>query len=505
MFKNYKSKKIIPYYNTEKFFKKLKKKKTILCHGVFDIVHPGHIRHFAHCKQKADILIVSLTKDTFIKKGTYRPMVPQALRAFNLSSLELVDFVIIDNNKNPDKLIKKIKPNFFAKGLEYADLKNPLTKKEKNIVESYGGKMIFSPGDYVLSSSKIIQQMKPDLKYEKLKLLMDAENINFLDIKKILKNLSTLSVHILGDTIIDTNNYCEVIGGLHKTPTLSIAKESSENFLGGAGIVASHFRSFCKNVSLTTMLAKDSCGKFALKKLKKNKIQVNYFSEDGRPTTNKSSYLVNNHKLLKIDELANLSISTSTLDQILNIVEKDKKKILVYSDFRHGIFNNLTMPKFLEVAKTKKFKVADSQVASRWGNISDFSNFDLITPTEREARYSLFEQDTPIRNLLGNISKKAKAKNVILKLGERGLISMSQKKSDYISLDPFVDNLIDSNGAGDTLLAYSSSTLYTTKSLIISSIIGLIAASCKCETKGNVPVNIDQIINKFENIRKKYE
>ena len=365
--------------------------------------------------------------------------------------------------------------------------------------------MIFSPGDYVLSSSKIIQQAEPDLKYEKLKLLMNTENINFNDIKKILNDLSKLTVHIVGDTIIDINNYCEVIGGLHKTPTLSIAKHSHENFLGGAGIVASHFKSFCKNVSLTTMLAKDVYGKFALKNLKKNKIQVNALSEDGRPTINKSSYLVKNHKLLKIDELVNLSISTSTVDKIFKILKKDKKHILVYSDFRHGIFNNLTIPKFLEVAHAKKFKVADSQVASRWGNISDFSNFDLITPTEREARYSLFEQDTPIRNLLGNISKKAKAKNVILKLGERGLISMSQKKSDYISLDPFVDNLVDSNGAGDAMLAYSSSTLYTTKSLIISSIIGLIAASCKCESNGNVPVNIDQIVNKFENIQKKYE
>ena len=76
MFKNYKSK-IISYNTAEKILKKFKKKTTILCHGVFDIVHPGHIRHFAHCKQKADILIVSLTKDAFIKKGTYRPMVPE--------------------------------------------------------------------------------------------------------------------------------------------------------------------------------------------------------------------------------------------------------------------------------------------------------------------------------------------------------------------------------------------------------------------------------------------
>ena len=505
MFSDYKSKKIIQYRNADSFIKKIKKKKIILCHGVFDIVHPGHIRHFAHCKQKADILIVSLTRDIFIKKGTYRPMVPERLRAFNLASLQLVDYVIIDQNISPIKLLKKIKPNFFAKGLEYADLKNPLTVKEKNIVESFGGKMIFSPGDYVLSSSKIINQMKPDLKFEKLKLLMDTENIDFNDLKKILKDLSKLKVHILGDTIIDTSHYCEVIGGLHKTPTLSVVKQISEDFLGGAAIVASHFKSFAKNVTLTTLFSNDEKGKFALKNLKKNKIKTNYYSEDDRPTTNKNSYIVNKHKLLKVDELNNNTITNSTLDKIIKSLKKDKNQILVFSDFRHGIFNNQTLSKIFESINHKTFKVADSQVASRWGNISDFKNFDLLTPTEREARYSLFEQDTPIRNLVGNLQKKSKANNIILKLGEKGLISISRKKNDYIALDPFVDNLIDSNGAGDALLAYSASTLYTTKSLIISSIIGLLAASCKCETQGNLPVTTDQIIEKINLLQKNYE
>ncbi len=505
MFRDYKSKKIIQYRNADSFIKKIKKKKIILCHGVFDIVHPGHIRHFAHCKQKADILIVSLTRDIFIKKGTYRPMVPERLRAFNLASLQLVDYVIIDQNISPVKLLKKIKPNFFAKGLEYADLKNPLTVKEKNIVESFGGKMIFSPGDYVLSSSKIINQMKPDLKFEKLKLLMDTENIDFNDLKKILKDLSKLKVHILGDTIIDTSHYCEVIGGLHKTPTLSVVKQISEDFLGGAAIVASHFKSFAKNVTLTTLFSNDEKGKFALKNLKKNKIKINYYSEDDRPTTNKNSYIVNKHKLLKVDELNNNTITNSTLDKIIKSLKKDKNQVLVFSDFRHGIFNNQTLSKIFESINHKTFKVADSQVASRWGNISDFKNFDLLTPTEREARYSLFEQDTPIRNLVGNLQKKSKANNIILKLGEKGLISISRKKNDYIALDPFVDNLIDSNGAGDALLAYSASTLYTTKSLIISSIIGLLAASCKCETQGNLPVTTDQIIEKINLLQKNYE
>ena len=505
---NYKfgSQKIIEFSKAKSFFAKIKKKKKVIqCHGVFDLVHPGHIRHFAHCRSKAEILIVSLTSDAFINKGKYRPFVPEKMRAQNLAVLEMVDFVIIDKNKNPLKLLNLIQPDFFAKGLEYGDLKNLQTIKEKNIVESFGGKMIFSPGDYVLSSSKIINQMKPDLKFEKLNLLMDAENINFNDLKKILKDLNKLKIHILGDTIIDTNHYCEIIGGLHKTPTLSIMKQISENFLGGAAIVASHFKSFSKNVTLTTLFSNDTKGKFALKTLKKNRIKTNYYTENDRPTTNKNSYLVNKHKLLKVDELNNNAITNSTLDKITKLLKKDKSQILVFSDFRHGIFNNQTLSKILDSTNHKTFKVADSQVASRWGNISDFKNFDLLTPTEREARYSLFEQDTPIRNLVGNLQKKSKASNIILKLGERGLISISRKKNDYIALDPFVENLVDSNGAGDALLAYSASTLYTTKSLIISSIIGLLAASCKCETQGNLPVTIDQIIEKINLLQKNYE
>ena len=132
----------------------------------------------------------------------------------------------------------------------------------------------------------------------------------------------------------------------------------------------------------------------------------------------------------------------------------------------------------------------------------DFKNFDLISCTEKEARYSLFEQDLPIRTLADELLRKSKTKNLILKLGFRGLISLNKKRKDYIVLDPFVDTLVDSNGAGDALLAYSSASLYKTKSLIISSIIGTLAASCKCEIEGNKSVSINQIENKIDEIEK---
>ncbi len=96
-----------------------RKKKVIMCHGTFDIVHPGHVRHLLYAKSKGDILIASLTADAHIAKANFRPFVPQELRAFNLAALEVVDYVVIDADPTPIDNIGIIKPDYFAKGYEY--------------------------------------------------------------------------------------------------------------------------------------------------------------------------------------------------------------------------------------------------------------------------------------------------------------------------------------------------------------------------------------------------
>ena len=502
----FKTKKIIKFSDVDKNFTKLKKSKKIIhCHGVFDLVHPGHLRHFSFCKSKADLLVVSLTADKFITKGNYRPFVPQQLRAENLAALEIVDYVIIDSYKHPYNLIKKLRPNFFAKGLEYAKEKNPLTADEKATVEKSGGKMLFSPGDIIYSSSKIIDQTPPHITLEKLKLYLNHTKQSLASLKTILPSMNNIKVHVIGDLIVDTTTVCNAIGGFHKTPTISAKINKNTNYIGGAGIVAKHFSSFSKNVTLTTMLSNDPLGKYALRELKKSKIKVNALFEKNRPTTNKNSFWVDNYKLLKVDKVNNENIESPTINKISEILKNDNNDKIIFSDFRHGIFNQRTIPIFIKKLNKKKFKVADSQVASRWGNIVDFKDFDLITPTEKEARLSLHEQDLPVRTLCDLLLKKTKAKNVILKLGEKGLISLDLNRKDYISLDPMVNNILDTSGAGDALLAYSAATLFHTKSLILSSIMGILAASCKCEVEGNIPVTVEQINEKIESIIKEIE
>ena len=105
---------------------------------------------------------------------------------------------------------------------------------------------------------------------------------------------------------------------------------------------------------------------------------------------------------------------------------------MIFADFRHGIFNKNSIPNFVKAINSGVFKVADSQVASRWGNILDFKNFDLITPNEKEARFSLADQDTTIRPLASRLYNEARCKNMILKLGEKGTITFRRKMKKMI-------------------------------------------------------------------------
>src|SRR5262245_53225296 len=221
-----------------------REKQVIMCHGVFDVVHPGHVRHLLYAKSKADILVASITADRHIAKGTHRPHVPQDLRAVNLAAFEAVDYVIIDKNAKPLDNIRLIEPDYFAKGFEYtADGMPPRTAEEAEVVESYGGEIIFTPGDVVYSSSNLINLAPPSIRLEKLHILMERHGISFDKLRATLDAMTGKRVHVVGDTIVDSYSHCALIGGQTKTPTMSVLFERRVDYLGGAAIVAKHLAS----------------------------------------------------------------------------------------------------------------------------------------------------------------------------------------------------------------------------------------------------------------------
>lgn len=481
-------------------------RKVILAAGTFDLVHVGHIRHLLYAKSKADILIVNLTCDAHITKGNTRPYVPQDLRAMNLAVLGMVDYVVIDDEAIPVKNIGLIKPDFFCKGQEYGSLSQKNTLEEKELVESYGGQMLFTPGDIVYSSSHILNSAPPRLGLEKLLTVMQGEGLSFSNLREALQNLKGIKAHVVGDTIVDSYTHTTMIGGMSKTPTISVRFDRKEDFIGGAAIVAKHLKAAGADVAFSTILGNDLLAATVIGDLEKSGIAIKAHT-DGRCTTNKNVIVANDYRLLKVDKVENRTVSEDALMRLYKRVSQLETDVVIFSDFRHGIFNNQTIPGFLKAIPGNVFRAADSQVASRWGNILEFEGFDLITPNEKEARFSLGDQDSVIRPLAAKLYSKANCKTMILKCGEAGTLTVrSNDVTDFrgtFALDSFCEGpAIDAVGAGDALLAYASLTLKSGAGAVAASILGGIAAGIECEMDGNIPVTTEKVLERINLLEK---
>ena len=120
---------------------KLKKenKKVVFTNGCFDILHAGHVDYITKAKEKGDILIVAVNSDSSMKriKGMSRPIVPQNERAFIISNLKPVDYVVIFEEDTPFEIITKLIPDILVKGEDWS-IENIVGR---DIVEANGGKV----------------------------------------------------------------------------------------------------------------------------------------------------------------------------------------------------------------------------------------------------------------------------------------------------------------------------------------------------------------------------
>jgi rfaE bifunctional protein kinase chain/domain len=475
---------------------------TVLCHGVFDVVHPGHLRHLCYAKSKADVLICSITSDAFAdKKGQYRPHVPQDLRAASLALLDIVDYVVINNAPDPVALITLLQPNFYAKGFEYSDEKRTVVLPEAEAVQAYGGQILFTPGDVVYSSSEMINAAAPDLRWDKLADLMRRSELTFDVLRYIVRQMKDQSVHVVGDLIVDRITHCEVIGTSGKTPTLSVRRDRSEDFVGGAGVVAKHVQAAGADVCFTTVTGNDLNGTVATESLEAAGMLVRALVDTTRPTTTKEVVVAGGYRLLKVDDVDSSPVSPLIERQVLKYVQAVFSRAVIFSDFRHGIFNARSIPALAAAIPKKCLRVADSQVASRWGNITDFKDFDLITPNEREARFALGDQDSGVRSLAERVRKEAEARWLLMKVGARGVFGFGVD-GEALNLDAFATRVTDPVGAGDAFLAYATLSLLVRPSLAAAAILGSFAAGAECEYEGNVPVTAERVLAKIDEAAK---
>ncbi len=468
---------------------KRKKKKIILCHGAFDLVHLGHVKHFESAKNKGDILIVSITADKFIHKGPGRPKFNENQRMEYLSKLEMIDFIVLSNEITAISVIKKIRPNIYCKGPDYKNDNDDVTgniKKERLAVKSINGKIEYTD-DQTFSSSNLLNK-SGNLNNNLFKKLRKKINIqDTLNKFDLLKNKKVL---VLGEIIVDEYQFCEAIGKSGKEPVLVMHDKFTEKYIGGVGAIANHVSSFCNDVTIMSFIGDHNTQKSFIKRSLNNKVKTILFNKSDSPTINKKRYIdeVNQNKILGVYTINDEDLNKKDEKKFLEKLKKSIKNydIVILTDYGHGIIT----PKIANfVCKNSNYLSVNSQInASNIGyqNLNKYNNFDFLILNEGEIRHDARDRTTPINALGSSLIAKLKSKKAIITSGKDGAQMIFNNKSKIeISCPGFAEKIVDKIGSGDAMLSLASLCDYINMSDQATILISSLAAAQAVETMGN--------------------
>lgn len=283
---------------------KKQNKKIVHSHGVFDLIHPGHIRHLAAAKKEGDILVVTLTADAFVRKGPGRPIFNHNLRAETLASFSSVDYVAINDAPTAVNCIKLFKPDVYVKGQDYMDKSKDVTGKiseEEEAIVSVGGRIAFTH-DITFSSSRLINEHMQVFPEETRLYLKDVVSKYSIDyIFEVLDKLEKLKTLVIGEAIIDQYHQCEGMDKSRKSNIVAFKYISEESFAGGALAIANHIAGFSKDVTLVTLTGDDInlFESFLHEKMELNIKMINFRRPDGQ-TIIKRRFIDSNQKLFEV-------------------------------------------------------------------------------------------------------------------------------------------------------------------------------------------------------------
>jgi len=475
------------------------KQRTVFVSGNFNILHPGHLRLLRFAKESGDRLMVGVESDRIAGNGAH---VPEQLRLEGLQSIGLVDEVMLIDEPVAD-IILRLRPDIVVKGKEHELLYNP----ELNALEQYGGSLVFSSGETIFSSFDLIRKEFKEFDFRAISLpkeYLARHHIDKARLVELLQSFSKLKICVVGDLIIDEYITCQPLGMSQEDPTIVVTPVDSIRFIGGAGIVAAHAAGLGANVDFYSVSGNDASRKYALENLSAVKVNAVLVLDDTRPTTLKQRYRSHGKSLLRVSHLHQGGISIKLQSQMIELIEQSIKEVdlLVFSDFNYGCLPQPLVERIIDIAKSHGVMlVADSQSSSQTGDIGRFRGMNLITPTEREARISTRNREDGLVVLAEQIRQQAIAHNVLLKLGEEGVLvhAGNGKENDWLTdrIGALNSAPKDVAGAGDSLLIASAMTLVSGGNIWEAACLGSLAAAVQVGRVGNTPLKAEELIQEL--------
>ncbi|MCK4659944.1 MAG: adenylyltransferase/cytidyltransferase family protein [Phycisphaerae bacterium] len=476
----------------------------VQCHGCFDIVHPGHIRYLEFARRQGDMLVVTLTGDSEITKGPDKPYIPQELRAENLAALEFVDRVCIDHAPTAEAILRAVRPEVYVKGREYEFSRNPGFLRERELVERQGGRVIFSSGDVVFSSTQLAQAMPydGDLERHRLQSICGRHGIDESRLANILDDFRGLRVVVAGDTILDRYIFCDVIDVASESPLMSLAQLGEQCYAGGAAIVARHSAAMGAQTLLVSPVAADEATTYAENVLAAEGVETRTLAIR-RELVEKTRYLVDETKLLKVEHGKPEPLDSAAEQRFAGLLEEaaEGADVLIFCDFGYGMLTRSLLERVLPNLRRKVGTIA-ADVSGPHANLLHFRQVDLLCPSEREMRSMLHDFEHGLAPVAWNLLNETQARHLLVTLDKKGLVAFERRsqnprvadwggrlKSEH--LPSFADRTVDRLGCGDALLTASTLALAVGGGLNSAAYLGNIAAAIEIARLGNIPVEAD--------------
>tara|TARA_B100000676_G_scaffold286214_1_gene315597 strand:+ start:4460 stop:6031 length:1572 start_codon:yes stop_codon:yes gene_type:complete len=436
-------------------------KKVVLAHGVFDLLHLGHVRHLEAARKLGDVLIVTVTADKHVRKGPGRPVFPQGVRAEMLAALGYIDWTGINGAVTAVPLIEAIKPDFYVKGSDYADPAQDVTGKideERELVEKCGGQIVFTD-EITFSSSALINEHFDIYNPEARTFLDDLRrNDSGERTLELVDRLADLKVLIIGETIVDEYDYVESMGKAAKENIIATRYRGREKFAGGAVAAANHAAGFCNEVEVVTTIGadyEDLIDEHVLPNVKLSK-----FAEEGRPTIRKKRFVEEDSlaKLFEVYYMEGALISDSVARNIIAHIEAvaDNYDVVIVCDFGHGLMVRSIID---AVVANAKFLAVNAQAnAGNMGHnlVTKYNRADYVCVDEKEARLAVQDQNSEIETLVTQkLAQAMRSDRIAVTLGARGCICWD-RSSGLIKIPAFAHSPVDTIGAGDAFLAVTA-------------------------------------------------
>ena len=455
-------------------------KKIGLCHGVFDLLHIGHIKYLQEAKSKCDILIVTLTQDKYVNKGPGRPSFHEIQRADAIASLECVDFVAINSWPTSIETIDLLKPNLYIKGPDYNNLSDDLTGnilKEKSAIEKIGGSLVFTSGETHSSSELINQMMETNQDLSKSSWWKTTrKKIKFNDIIHSFNSIKDLNVCIIGEDITDIYSNYRPLGRSSKGASLVFEKGESQVYDGGSVAIAKNLAAIHSNVTLIT----NNSQKEMLPNIDRKSLDLGNEILKER--------IIDNHTSEKVIEFYNnnfeLSWNQDSEKLFVKYLNEKKFDIVICADFGHGFFTKSIINTIESLDAFVALNVQTNAGNRGYNYLSKWNSADFISITNEELSLTLQDKTSTLNEKIKNLRNQIDFDKIAVTQGFEGC-TFFDKNFEYHT-PAFAVSVMDRVGAGDTFLALIVGHTFLNKINFNSiGLIGNLAASQTLKYEAN--------------------